>query len=275
MTSRYTRNIAICAAALLLVVSGVGCGKDADKQVDRAEETDAGVEDTETGENTSDGDGADNAVTASNTSDPDAIKARNIDIPALAAENEEIFGWLTVPGTDIDCPILQSAIADDFYMTHNSKKEADESGALYIEMANMTNMCDFNTVIHGNGGEKGLFRELVNFENPDFFDENETFYVYIDGDVLTYEIWGCMERDNTSLIRTYDFTYASGCRQFMEDVYGSKIVGKQIRNGWEQLSEYNFMVTLTIDDPDSDRQLVVYGTLIEDPAGIIDRVIEE
>ncbi|MCR5798816.1 MAG: class B sortase [Lachnospiraceae bacterium] len=275
MTSRYMRNISICAAALLLAVSGVGCGKGAETQEDITAETDENVAVNENGGDPSESNGEDNAVTVTSTSDPDAIKSRNIDIPALAAENEEIFGWLTVPGTDIDCPILQSAIADDFYMTHNSKKEADESGALYIEMANMTNMCDFNTVIHGNGGEKGLFRELVNFENPDFFDENETFYIYIDGDVLTYEIWGCMERDNTSLIRTYDFTYASGCRQFMEDVYESKIVGKQIRNGWEQLSEYNFMVTLTIDDPDSDRQLVVYGTLIEDPAGIIDRVIEE
>ena len=55
-----------------------------------------------------------------------------------------------------------------------------------------------------------------------------------------------------------------------------RYMGKQIRDGWYELNEYKFIVTLTIDDPSSNDQLVVMGALVDDAAGNINReVIEE
>jgi len=193
----------------------------------------------------------------------------------LMASNEDAFAWITVDGTSIDGPVLQSWEEDDYYASHNEQKQSDSNGAMYIEMANMANMCDFNTVIHGSGGENGVFAELINFANPDFFDAHEEFVIYLPDNKLTYEIWAVFERDNTSLIREYDFTYQEGCRQFLDDVYGDKVMGKRIRGGWGDANENMFMVTLTIDNPDSDKQLVVIGALIEDEQGTIDRIISE
>lgn len=197
------------------------------------------------------------------------------DIGTLQSENEDVIGWLRIPGTSIDYPILQSWEEDDYYATRNSDKKPDSKGALYIEMANMANMCDFNTVIHGSTGENGLFSELINFENPDFFEANEEFKIFIEDNELTYEIWAVLERDNSSLIRTYDFSYISGCKDFLEDVYDAKVMGKQIRSGWGDVNEYNFLVTLTADNPESEKQLIVIGALIEDKAGTIDRAVME
>lgn len=191
------------------------------------------------------------------------------------ASNEDVFAWITVDGTSIDGPVLQSWEEDDYYASHNDQKQLDGNGAMYIEMANMTNMCDFNTVVHGSGGTNGLFGELVNFENPDFFEANEEFTIYLPDNKLTYEIWAVFERDNTSLIREYDFSYQSGCKQFLDDVYGEKVMGKQIRGGWGDANENMFMVTLTVDNPDSDRQLVVIGALVDDEMGTIDRIVSE
>ena len=50
-------------------------------------------------------------------------------------------------------------------------------------------------------------------------------------------------------------------------------MGKQIRDGWYDLDEYRFIVTLTIDDPASNDQLVVMGALVDDAAGTIDRQV--
>ena len=61
-----------------------------------------------------------------------------VDIKALQEENPDIFAWLHIPGTDIDCPVLQSAQADDYYESHNAYGESDEEGALYTELANLT-----------------------------------------------------------------------------------------------------------------------------------------
>ena len=133
-----------------------------------------------------------------------------IDFSVLKGENPDIFGWLYVPGTDIDCPILQSVEADDFYTSHNAYGEEDARGALYTELANLTDMCDFNTVIHGSRQEGGSFSGLHRFADPDYFADHDKAYIYLEGNLLTYEIFAAYERENTSLIRTYDLTYAAG-----------------------------------------------------------------
>lgn len=202
-----------------------------------------------------------------------------IDLPALQAENPEIFGWLHIPGTSVDAPLLQSAQGDDYYETHNAEKEPDPGGALFIEAANLSSMCDFNTVIHGRAsedGESGLFADLYQFADPDFFDSHEQMYVYLDGNVLTYEIFAAYERENTSLLRTYDFTYIAGCSQFLEDLYSIRDMNMMIRTGWDEVTPYHFLVTLTsTKGEEPDRQFVVLAALIEDPAGTIDRAVTE
>ena len=162
----------------------------------------------------------------------------SIDFVALREINPDIFAWIHIPDTAIDCPVLQSEQSDVFYESHNANKEEDDTGAVYIELANLTNMCDFNTVLHGKAKE-GPFADLYSFADPEFFEEHEYVYLYLDGNVLTYEIFAAYERENTSLIRTYDFTYLSGCRQFLSDLYGNKDREKNVREGWENVSGYN------------------------------------
>lgn len=202
-----------------------------------------------------------------------------INFAALKAENPDIFAWIYIPDTGIDYPVLQSEEADDYYESHNVYGEVSEEGAVYTELANLKNMCDFNTVLHGKttaDGETGLFADLYNFADPDFFENHETAYLYLDGNLLTYEIFAAYERDNTSLIRTYDFTYISGCQKFLDDMYGTRTMVMNIREGWDNVSPYHFLVTLTTQKGGNpDKQFVVIGALVNDAAGTIDRIVLE
>lgn len=201
-----------------------------------------------------------------------------VDFETLKKENQDIFAWLYVPGTDIDYPVLQSTQADDYYMTHDAYGRENGEGALYTELANLTDMCDFNTVIHGKApqdGKEGLFTGLYQFGNPDFFEQHKDAYLYLEGNLLTYTIFAAYERENNSLIRSYDFTYGSGCEQFLADLYGTREMGKNLREGWEGLTPYNFLITLTAENAaDPDRQFVVVAALVGDAAGKIDRAVE-
>lgn len=201
-----------------------------------------------------------------------------IDFGTLQSENPDIFAWLYVPGTGIDAPVLQSAETDDYYENHNAYGKPDSGGALYTELANLKDMCDFNTVIHGKSGETvedGLFADLYRFADPDFFGQHEDLYLYLDGNLLTYTVFAAYERENTSLIRSYDFTYGSGCEQFLADMYGSREMGKNLREGWEEVTPYHFLVTLTTQQGENaEKQFVVLAALVGDAAGTIDRTVE-
>lgn len=250
----------ILAAAVL-----TGCGEQ-DTGSTAAQETEEGeAKGTET-ESPSDGFAGESAADA------------QIDFQALQAINPDIFAWLYIPGTTIDNPVLQSEQADDFYENHNAYGEADEAGAVYIELANLTSMCDFNTVLHGKTGaaETGSFADLYKFADPDFFREHEKAYLYLDGNVLTYEIFAAYERENTSLLRSYDFTYLEGCERFLKDLYSIREMTMNLREGWEGVTPYHFLITLTTQrEENADRQFVVVAIMTEDAAGTIDRIVAE
>ena len=181
-----------------------------------------------------------------------------------------------MPGTAIDYPVLQSADGDDsFYKNHDYLKRDDQKGSLYIEAANMNNMCDFNEVVHGSSPADGtMFAPLSKFLDESYMEEHKYIYVYMEGNALIYYIFAAYNRDNTRLIEQYDFSYASGCQAFLDEIY-SRGMGKVIRKGWEdQVQPDNFIITLSTVDPNSGKQMVVVGCLVGDVAGKIDRYVD-
>ncbi len=198
----------------------------------------------------------------------------SVDFAVLQEENPDIFAWLYVPGTGIDCPVVQSGIADDFYETHDAAGKENEDGAVYTEMANLVDMTDFNTVLHGKAVEgNGNFADLYQYMDSDFFEKNDKIYIFLDGNLLGYEIFAAYEREDDSLIRRYNFTSAEGCNDFLADLY-TREMGKQIREGWDGLTCNHFLITLTTKvKEDDERQFVVIGALIEDEAGTLNRAV--
>lgn len=199
----------------------------------------------------------------------------HVDFDALREENPDIFAWLYVPGTGIDAPILQSPVSDDYYKTHQADGQEGETGALYTEMPNMMDMCDFNTIIHGKDDKDGdLFAGLHKFEDPDFFEGNEKFYIYLPDNVLTYEIFAAYYDEGSDILRRFDYTTYNGCAAHLEQIYGARDMGKNRREGWDDLTPYHFLVTLDGSIRENgERQYVVIGALVGDAAGQIDRVI--
>lgn len=200
-----------------------------------------------------------------------------VDFAALQEQNPDIFAWLYVPGTDIDAPVLQSHITDDYYKTHTADGKEGSMGALYTEMANLMNLCDFNTIIHGKDrGEGDLFYDLHQFENPDYFREHSRFYIYLPGNVLTYEIVMAYYDEGSDILRRYDYTTYEGCESLIRQMQETRDMNKCVREGWEELTPYHYLVTLNGSVKEEEQtQYVVIGVLTGDAAGTISRVILE
>jgi len=194
-----------------------------------------------------------------------------IDIRELQESNSDIFAWIHVPDSEINYPVLQSSDGDDsFYQSHNSEKEPDANGAVYIEAANLSNMCDFNEVIHG------IPREYIdNFLDRDYFEKHDYIYFYMDGNILVYYIVAAYSREDTRLLEQYDFSYAYGCQQFIDEMYSGKSMNKNLRSGWERgITPEHFLITLTTEGYGNGNQNIVVGCLVADVAGNIDREVD-
>lgn len=89
----------------------------------------------------------------------------------LYNKNNDFVGWINVPKTNIDYPIMQST-DNEFYLHRDFDKKYIFDGIPFMDFRNVLqpDMHD-NTLIYGhNMGQKGnMFTELIRYRNIDFY----------------------------------------------------------------------------------------------------------
>lgn len=85
------------------------------------------------------------------------------------AQNQDLTGWLTVPGTSIDMPVYQCD-NNSYYLKHDNYDTYTKYGTLFMDMSNDPLNLTRNTTIYGhNFDNKLIFDELHNYQNLEFF----------------------------------------------------------------------------------------------------------
>lgn len=111
------------------------------------------------------------------------------DLEALRQENEDMVGWITIPGTTIDYPLMQWT-DNQFYLKHSWKQTPNPNGSIFMEWQNSRDFTDFNTIIYGHNMNSGaMFGSLRQFRRQPYWEEHPTFYIVCDQGVLRYDIF--------------------------------------------------------------------------------------
>jgi sortase B len=128
-----------------------------------------------------------------------------VDFASLQEMNEDIYAWITVPGTAIDYPVVQDPQDDTYYITHSVDGSESVSGAIFSERANATDFSDVHTVLYGHNMRDGsMFAGLHQFEDEDFFDSHRTITVYTPDAIRTYQIFAAYLYDDRHLLQSFD-----------------------------------------------------------------------
>ena len=189
-----------------------------------------------------------------------------IDFATLKAQNPDVCGWITVPNTNVDYPILQSSPDkdNDFYINHNLDGKYNVAGSIYIQRNNSNQFTDRNTVIYGhNMKNKTMFRTLHNFRDPKFFEENEYFTIYTPGHIKTYRIFAAYRYDNRHILNSFDFTDKAVYKEYLEFATNPVSLIKNVRDGVKVTAD-DPIVTLSTCISDKRYRYLVQGVLIKD-----------
>lgn len=93
----------------------------------------------------------------------------------LYAANDDVRGFITVPGTQISLPVMQSETEPDYYTSHDFYMHSDSRGSLYFSAENTIakDASNRNLVIYGSSPtDDTLFAQLENYRDADFFAGN-------------------------------------------------------------------------------------------------------
>lgn len=125
--------------------------------------------------------------------DPVMEEMAEINITALREENEDVLGWIRIPDTRIDYPLLQGE-DNDFYLKHTWQKQRNSVGSIFLEHLNRPDLTDFNTIVYGhNMRDKSMFGQLDNYSIEGFWETHPYVYVAIDSGVYRYEVFAFLQ----------------------------------------------------------------------------------
>lgn len=133
-------------------------------------------------------------------------KAPKIDIEALKSINDEIIGYILIPNTKIEYPLLHSNEPYK-YLNNDASGNPSRAGAIFIDANNDTQFQDDNTIIYGHNMYDGsMFGELSEYlDDNDFFLEHSYIYIYTENEIRLYRVFSAMATIDGSDIYTINF----------------------------------------------------------------------
>lgn len=123
--------------------------------------------------------------------DPTATPLPLMDFTDLLARNPDVVGWITIAGTPVDYPVLQSR-DNTFYLRHGLDKEYDNEGLPFADYE-----CDVQNgrhlILYGHNmgvGRTERFSSLQNYRDPAYYAEHPVIQYNTPRESLLYKIVG-------------------------------------------------------------------------------------
>lgn len=131
----------------------------------------------------------------------------------LYGENPDFAGWLRIPGTEIDYPVMSREGDNDYYVDKNFKQQYDKNGSLILDyrndIKNEPGSSRQNLIIYGHNIETGvMFGTLENYKEKSYCIEHmtiifDTLYEECEYRVAAAMLSGVAYEDET-VFRYYD-----------------------------------------------------------------------
>lgn len=120
---------------------------------------------------------------------------RKIDFDKLKSINKDIVGWIYIPDTSVDYPILIGD-SDDEYLYKDIERNYNPLGCIFSYSNTNKNLSDSHIKLFGhNMREFQMFGELREFLKEDYMKSHRKFYIYTENKALECDIASIFTND--------------------------------------------------------------------------------
>ena len=123
-------------------------------------------------------------------------------IDTLAQENEDFFAWLTLPGTDIDYPVMLGA-DNDYYLHRDFYGKSLAAGTVFADYRCAADFSDSLTILYGHNMRNGtMFHQVLNYRDQAFLEENPAGWLVTPDMIYQLELFACCRVESDSSLYT-------------------------------------------------------------------------
>ena len=163
--------------------------------------------------------------------DPVLEELRKTDLAALREINPDVVGWIRVPDTKIDYPLVQGT-DNDFYLKHTWQGNANSVGTIFMDFNSSPDLTDFNTLIYGHNMRSGsMFASLRNYSQQSYFDDHPYIYLLVDNGVFRFEVFSSYRAELDASAYGQRFQQRETRQKFLQDALDQSAIETGITPG--------------------------------------------
>ena len=126
------------------------------------------------------------------------------DLAALAAENPDCAGWLTIPDTGIDYPVMHTPNDPEHYLRRDFYGDSASGGTPFLDGRNAAQTKGQNLILYGHNMMDGsMFKPLMNYLEPNYRETHKDVFLEIAGKQYHYELLAVVETNTQCSLYQY------------------------------------------------------------------------
>lgn len=184
-----------------------------------------------------------------------------IDFKALEEASPDIYAWIYIDDTEIDYPIVQSSVSNNYYLNHAVDGSNSSAGAIFTEDYTKKDFSDFNTVVYGhNMHNNTAFGSLKGYKNETFFTEHDKITVYTENEVYTYKVFAAYTFDDRHLLLDFDYDSEKSRNEYIDSIFEMRNMSSIIDDSANVDADDKIITLSTCSGSD---RFLVQGVLID------------
>lgn len=141
-----------------------------------------------------------------------------IDFEALSEVNPDVIGWIRIPDTNVDYPIVQ-ADDNDKYLHTSFEGEESIAGTVYLDFESDSDMMGFNNILYGHNMKNGsMFKDIVKYKDQSYFDEHKYFEIYTPERTIRLKAISCYYAKAEPIVRKTRFKTRESYEAFIKEI---------------------------------------------------------
>lgn len=147
-----------------------------------------------------------------------------MDFRALREVNEDVFGWIHIPYTQLSYPMVQGE-DNEFYLDHTWEKTYSSVGSIFLEQYCSRDLSDFNTILYGHRMQDGsMFASLRFYNDINYWKKNPWVYVWDENGGYIYEIFSAYEAGLTDPTYMIGFANDAQKQEFLDFCISKSVI---------------------------------------------------